>query len=307
MVYRPHVIFMNFTCPVFIPPSVNCQFYSPLEYYSAHFTEVLLSFYLLFWAIFCFPLDASPFLIRFSRSFSWNDVELYSFLDLPFNSPIDWFLFSQGYWRRFSFFFGHFLFVFNIDMTTTWRDLRALLLSKSFAFPSNLEELASDPDALVPPSILESCAHGISEFYRTRDHAASDALLRTQRFAELSDLLSRPSVSLEFPTSPTLPRCPVTPETPATSWMSSPKPTASPDGWLAGSQKALCGPGWPPYINSFNNFRGFWFWDFTISSALHGPVTSFILYDRGRTQAGLRQGRQNTCTSSLSSAPRVGF
>ena len=29
------------TCHSIIPPSVNCQFYSSLEYYSAHFTEVL--------------------------------------------------------------------------------------------------------------------------------------------------------------------------------------------------------------------------------------------------------------------------
>ena len=31
----------EFTCHSLIPPSVNSQFYSPLEYYSAHFTEVL--------------------------------------------------------------------------------------------------------------------------------------------------------------------------------------------------------------------------------------------------------------------------
>jgi hypothetical protein len=68
MVYRPHVIFMNFTCPVFIPPSVNCQFYSPLEYYSAHFTEVLL----LAW-LGHFPCEVHP---------SLSDLNIYSILVL---------------------------------------------------------------------------------------------------------------------------------------------------------------------------------------------------------------------------------
>jgi hypothetical protein len=126
-------------------------------------------------------------------------------------------------------------------MSVTWRALRDLFSRSSFAFPSNLEALASDPNELVPGAILDSCMQSIADYTLSLSHAAEEERLRSQKFQQLSEMLAAVPSPPRPTSTPLIPvRTSLSPSTPVHSWTSS--TSSMPSGESADKRKQFIDP-----------------------------------------------------------------
>jgi hypothetical protein len=104
-------------------------------------------------------------------------------------------------------------------MSVTWRSLRDLFARSSFAFPSDLEDLASNPNDFVPPAILDSCMQSLADYTLGISRAAEEDRIRLQKFQQLSDMFAAvPPPSRPMSTSMVSAPMSRSPSTPVPSW-----------------------------------------------------------------------------------------
>jgi hypothetical protein len=107
-------------------------------------------------------------------------------------------------------------------MSVTWQALRDLLSRRSFAFPSNLEPFASDPNEIVPAAILDSCMQSVAEVALQLSRTAEEDRIRSQKFQQLSDMLDAVPAPPHPTSTPLIPALTShSPSTPVHPWTTS--------------------------------------------------------------------------------------